>query len=369
MANVYTKMGSYPEQDVTFLLKDLSSIEMEKSTEERERSIQSGAHYSEMLPIEYKPTASYMDLFYQSLEESKQKVAEAVAVVAEQIVKKRGFQTVLCSLARAGTPIGVLIKRYIRKTYGLDLPHYSISIIRDRGIDENALHYILKEHPGFEIAFIDGWTGKGAISKELQKAVLDFEQKYGIRLSSELAVLADPGYCTSVYGTREDFLIPSACLNSTVSGLVSRTVLNNRWIHADDFHGAKYYEELIDEDVSNLYVNTIEEAFSELNANVQEKAETLLAQGTPPDWRGMTSIEAIGQEFKIDNTHLIKPGVGETTRVLLRRVPWKILIQPGSREKLKHILLLAEDRGVPVIEYANMSYTCCGLIRPLEQSS
>lgn len=92
MANVYTKMGSYPEQDVTFLLKDLSSIEMEKSTEERERSIQSGAHYSEMLPIEYKPTASYMDLFYQSLEESKQKVAEAVAVVAEQIVKSEVFK-------------------------------------------------------------------------------------------------------------------------------------------------------------------------------------------------------------------------------------------------------------------------------------
>ena len=50
----------------------------------------------------------------------------------------------------------------------------------------------------------------------------------------------------------------------------------------------------------------------------------------------MTSIEAIGQEFKIDNTHLIKPGVGETTRVLLRRVPWKILIQPGSREAQAH---------------------------------
>ncbi|MFB8733064.1 cysteine protease StiP domain-containing protein [Bacillus sp. SL00103] len=46
---------------------------MEKSTEERERSIQSGAHYSEMLPIEYKPTESYMDLFYESLKESKEK--------------------------------------------------------------------------------------------------------------------------------------------------------------------------------------------------------------------------------------------------------------------------------------------------------
>ena len=61
------------------------------------------------------------------------------------------------------------------------------------------------------------------------------------------------------------------------------------------------------------------------NANVEEKAETLLAQGTPADWRGMASIEAIGQEFQIENTHLIKPGVGETTRVLLRRIPWKIL--------------------------------------------
>ncbi|MGG5829299.1 cysteine protease StiP domain-containing protein, partial [Bacillus pumilus] len=222
---------------------------------------------------------------------------------------------------------------------------------------------------GYEIAFIDGWTGKGAISRELQKAVLDFERKYGIRLSSELAVLADPGYCTHVYGTREDFLIPSACLNSTVSGLVSRTVLNNRWINADDFHGAKYYEELLDEDVSNLYVDTIEEAFSSLEPNIEEKAETILTQGMPADWRGMASIEAIGQEFQIENTHLIKPGVGETTRVLLRRIPWKILIQPGSQEKLKHILLLAEDRGVPVIEYENMSYTCCGLIRPLEQMS
>ena len=41
----------------------------------------------------------------------------------------------------------------------------------------------------------------------------------------EIAVLADPGGCVRTYGTRDDFLIPSACLNSTVSGLVSRTVL------------------------------------------------------------------------------------------------------------------------------------------------
>ena len=39
-------------------------------------------------------------------------------------------------------------------------------------------------------------------------------------------MLADPGHCCELYGTRDDFLIPSACLNATVSGLVSRTVLS-----------------------------------------------------------------------------------------------------------------------------------------------
>lgn len=30
--------------------------------------------------------------------------------------------------------------------------------------------------------------------------------------------------------------------------------------------------------------------------------------------------------YKISDVNLIKPGVGETTKVLLRRVPWMILV-------------------------------------------
>ncbi|PRR95194.1 hypothetical protein C6W24_17370 [Bacillus atrophaeus] len=368
MADVVDQLGSYAKEDVTFLLKDLSHISIEKSTEERERSIQSGTHYSEMLPIEYKPTDEYMKLFYASLEESKQKVALAAGIVAEQIFARSGKNTVLCSLARAGTPIGVLIKRYIERKYRTSVPHYSISIIRDRGIDENALHYILNHHPNGAVAFIDGWTGKGAITKELTRSVERFNQQYGTELSSELAVLADPGHCADIYGTKEDFLIPSACLNSTVSGLVSRTVLNEKWISPSDFHGAKYYRELLAEDVSNLYIETITGQFPSIEKEAEHRAALLQQKREAPDWSGLASIQSIQKDFGISNTNLIKPGVGETTRVLLRRVPWKVLIQPGSEEALQHILLLAEDRGVPVIEYENMSYSCCGLIRPAEKS-
>ncbi|MGG1688208.1 cysteine protease StiP family protein [Pseudalkalibacillus sp. NRS-1564] len=364
-----TKMGSYPDQDVTFLLKDLSDITMEKSTMEREQAIQKGTHYSEMLPIEYKPTDEYMKLFYTSLEEAKHKVAVAVGIVAEQLVAERGFQTVLVSLARAGTPIGVLIKRYLSYKYDRELPHYSISIIRDRGIDENALQFILNQHPDSSITFIDGWTGKGAITKELTKSVAEFNASTGKNLSSELAVLADPGDCSSLFGTREDFLIPSACLNSTVSGLVSRTVLNNNWIHEGDFHGGKYYSELAAEDVSNLFVDTICTQYPLIATEVEDGLQDISKEDRKPKWKGLESIENIQRDYGIANSNLIKPGVGETTRVLLRRVPWKILVHPGAEMNLEHILILARDRGVPIEEYANMSYSCCGLIKPMEKES
>ena len=63
--------------------------------------------------------------------------------------------------------------------------------------------------------------------------------------------------------------------------------------------------------------------------------------------------------------NMIKPGVGETTRVLLRRIPWKILIDSKENPNLQHILLLAKDRNVEVEEFAGMSYSCCGLIKTM----
>jgi len=65
---------------------------------------------------------------------------------------------------------------------------------------------------------------------------------------------------------------------------------------------------------------------------------------------------------------MVKPGVGETTRVLLRRIPWKILVKSIEHPDIKHILMLAEDRGVPVEEYPGMNYSCCGLIKSMEDN-
>ncbi|EKN69510.1 hypothetical protein BABA_08786 [Neobacillus bataviensis LMG 21833] len=364
--NKPAKIGTYHAEDVQFLLKDLSDVRLEDSAMNRESKIQSGGHYSESLPIEYQPPKDYVDLFWKTLQDYKQKVALCVGVVAEQIYQVKGDQTILVSLARAGTPVGILIKRYIKLRFGVSLPHYSISIIRDRGIDVNAIQYIRNEHPVGKIQFVDGWTGKGAISIELTKACKDFGQKYGVSLDDTLAVIADPGYCTTLFGTREDFLIPSACLNSTVSGLVSRTVLNEQYIGKDDFHGAKYYRDLLAEDVSNEFIDVITSEFASVMKDAAAAATEKLQDNIETGFLGMADVKKIQAEFSIESTHYIKPGVGETTRVLLRRVPWKILMRDPSSPFVKHILMLAEEKGVEVVPYPELNYLCCGLIKSVK---
>lgn len=361
------QLGSYSKEDVMFLFRDLTHVTLEKSTEEREMSIQSGKmHYSEMLPREFQPNETYMALYEEILEQNAEKVANFVTIVAEKIAAYRGVeQLILVSLARGGTPVGILLKRYFQQFYGVNVPHYSISIIRDRGIDETALHYILQQHPHAKLQFVDGWTGKGAITKELDKSITYWNQRKGPKLDAYIAVLADPGHCAHFYGTQEDFLIPSACLNSTVSGLVSRTVLNEAIIETGDFHGAKYYRELEKYDVSNAFIETIVAYYSkELMRHGKEASrnEPILAI---PTWQGLESIEDIKVRFDIRSINHIKPGVGETTRVLLRRVPWKILVNPNAQQSLAHIYLLAEQLGVELENYPDMPYACCGIIKEI----
>ena len=185
-----------------------------------------------------------------------------------------------------------------------------------------------------------------------------------MKFDSSLEVLADPCGYSNVYGIREDFLIPSACLNSTVSGLVSRTVLRDDLIGKDDFHGAKFYKELKYVDESNNYLDTISACFKNEYQNIDE---------TMNDWTediitkvGNCDVKNIKQKYDIEDVNFIKPGVGETTRVLLRRIPYKILVDDLNNQKLKHILILAKEKNVEVEEFDFKAYSCCGIIKNMK---
>lgn len=352
--------GSYAAADVGWLLQDLSHVTLEAPTEEREEAIQGGrGHYAESLPIEYEPSAAYRALYDKALAASAGRVAQAVGVVTERVLRRQA-RPVLVSLARAGTPIGILMRRWAQRRHGLDVPHYALSIVRGRGVDTVALRWLAAHHDPADVVFVDGWTGKGAIVRELSAALHEHAGATGHRFDPELAVLADPGHCVRTYGTRDDFLIPSACLNSTVSGLVSRTVLNDELIAPGEFHGAKYYAALAPADVSVAFLDAISARFGTL----EDLPELPGRDAEAPSWAGWAAVERISAAYGIGEVNLVKPGVGETTRVLLRRVPWKILARTGSEAEIEHVLLLAAERGVPVEPVEDLPYSCVGLIQP-----
>ena len=384
-------------EDVVLLLKDITGSVQPQPTAEREKLIQSGKHYSEMLPIEYVPTEKYMAVYREALEKYAKQVADAVGVLSDRIMEARGRDVVLVSLARAGTPVGILIRRYIRLKYKTDVPHYSISIIRGRGIDRNAMRYLLDRYRPEQLLFVDGWIGKGAILGELEKDIRDYPH-----VNPEIAVVADPAGVTELCGTHEDILIPSSCLNSTVSGLISRTFLRDDIIGEKDFHGAVYYGELKDSDLSYEFIETIEKYFfvedpvlssesrkpendrpekkenrepkkSRMEEKESRDIQNVRLEGKGTDstetsvlkGKGIDEVREIAAFFGIEDINFVKPGIGETTRVLLRRVPWKVLIDERYRgnPELSHVVRLAEEKQVPVEYYPLTHYKCCGIIK------
>ncbi len=351
---------SYKKDDVIVLLKDLTGTMEELSAESREKAIQSGIHYSEMLPQEHIPTKEYEALYEKALNDKKTEIAKDIAVVSEIMMTHTNGKPVIISLARAGIPVGILMKRYLKKK-GIECSHYAISIIRDKGIDINAMNYIYEKENGKveNFFFVDGWTGKGAIKNQLIEAVSELKQDSKWKnLRDDLYVLADPANITPYRGTKEDFLLPSACLNSTVSGLTSRTILNNQ-IHENDFHGAVYFEKFESIDKSNEFLDIVEAEFAKID-DVIPNEEKLNGKS------GMEIVNDICKNFHIIDYKKVKPGIGETTRVLLRRIPWKVLINTDETDSdIQHILELCKEKHIPTEKYPMGNYKVCGIIKEL----
>jgi len=354
-----TDFGSYAPDEVGWLLKDLSEVHLELPVDERERRVQlEGGHYSESLPVEYAPSPTYLALFELLLESWAGPVAEGIASLGDLVLSSRGSDVVLVSLARAGTPIGILLRRWLQQGHGLSVDHYAISIIRGKGLDREAVAW-LDENVGLErVAFVDGWTGKGAIAACLEESVTELGRQGFVGLDPQLAVITDPAGVTNLCATRADIVIPSSCLNSTVSGLVSRTVHSDVLIGPGEFHGAKFYRHLLPHDLSAHFLDAVS---SEFSSSPMPLREAIL----PPQGGGILACQAIAERFGIGDLNLVKPGIGEATRVLLRRRPACLLVRDPHDARVQHLLNLAADRGVPVEQDDGLAFEAVGLIERL----
>jgi hypothetical protein len=348
-----TFSGSYDPSDVTFLLKSVTIQTTDIA--KKEANIQSGRkHYSEMISDEARPDETYLELYQTALDASRGRIASEVMGIAAEIVARinRGempYQITLCSLVRAGVPLGVLLTRALR-LFGVDTAHYGVSIIRDRGIDANAMRHIMAERKVEGIIFVDGWTGKGAITRELIKTWRDLVGRQPV-----LAVLADPYGSADIAGSREDWLIPTGILGANISGLVSRSILNDDVVGPGDFHGTMIVDHLADIDLSRAFVDEIYDVMRKMPeddwANVvtsDDGTRSAQMQRNAAD----TCIASLLSRFGFSNRNRLKPGIAEATRAVLRRKPDVVIVSDPSDPELSALIHLCEKAGVSILHDA-----------------
>ena len=350
--------GSYDPQDVTFLLTRIALVPTPVA--EKERMLQSGErHYSEMIGVEAPPDAAYLELYEAALDRNGRRLAQDVAVLARALAGSHPGGVTLLSLARAGTPIGVLLRRALAHL-GVPVAHYAISIIRGRGIDERALDHVRRNHAPSTWVFVDGWTGKGAISAELRASVGAYAERCGEPIPSTLAVVADLAGTADLAASNDDYLIPSSILNAVVSGLVSRTILPKDHRADQAFHRCVSYEALAPYDLSRCFVDQLTPAvFVALGpagppttgAGARERAEVFL--------------HGVMRRWGVTDPNRVKPGIGEATRALLRRVPDRLVLGDPGASDVRHLELLAARSGVEVETDSEMPYRACALIRQM----
>ncbi|KAA9000142.1 cysteine protease StiP family protein [Affinibrenneria salicis] len=337
--------GSYRPGDVQFLLKP---VEMEMTpVDVKEQLIQSGArHYSDMLSQEPEPTAYHLELYAKALEQGAERLAREVIALAKALAARFGdTPIVLASLVRAGVPLGVMLQQTLR-AMGKTSWHYGISIIRDRGIDEAALTYIEQRHGTEGLVFVDGWTGKGAITQQLTRSLAG---RPGYPDQPRLVVLADPCGCSWLAATDDDWLIPFGIMGAPVSGLISRSI----W-QAHGLHGCVRCDHLARFECSRQLAETVAGwrerlGTSSVAASQWDSGEkiALLAQS-------QRLVRTLAERYGITNLNRIKPGIAEATRAVLRRVPDHILVRSRRDPDVALLVYLAQQKKIEITEVGEL---------------
>ncbi|ASN83150.1 cysteine protease StiP domain-containing protein [Deinococcus ficus] len=270
--------------------------------------------------------------FDRTLHALAARTAGLVAAVARQVMEAHPA-AVLVSLARGGTPAGILLRREAAR-HGLTWPHHSLSITRRDGLDLQAYREVLDEHPGRDVVFVDGWTGLGGVTRALEASVK----------GARLAVLSDPAGCSTYAGTYQDVLIPHALLGAAGCGLLSHPVAQRRGRHA-----AAFKPQLSGDDRTGAYLRAVS-----------------LADPLPPERGRRPSAAAdyallIAGLYGVSDPARLRAGVGEASRALLRRDPQELLLRQSGTPDTRHLEDEARRRSLPVYVHADLPYLACAL--------
>lgn len=330
--------STYLPHQVTCLFSPYAGPLLDLET--KEAALRAGSYYGDMLSQEETPAEVYLDIFDRQSDRLAAALAPSVLRLADQINAARpgGGPIALLSIARAGTPIGVVLTEVLRQRHNRTVTHYSVSAIHKYGLDRFAMAHVLARHAPSQIVFLDGWISQGRITRTIQESLKDQPS-----IDSTLFCLSDPSGIQNVTATRQDLLLPSAILNAAVSGLLSRTVQNNAGFHACVFYAD---QQLVDR--TQAFIETLLKAVNECPH--PDTAMVVPCHIQRPRAQAQLNAWCMEHHTTPENT---KAGIGEVSRSLLRRSPRLVQVDRSAEVEAEHLFYLAYQRKVP-IEVVNL---------------
>ena len=223
-----------------------------------------------MLPEEeYRPTAEALTLFERALSRSARRLALAAGVATEKILSCRGSDPVLVSLCQTGTRSG--------SCSAVGQPGGTVQHCGTTPCPWCAATVSTTTRwPTFSTATTARRSSSSTVGPARAPSLVSSQRHSttAVGATAPHRRTAWRSWSTRVTAPRslaraDDFLVPNACLNATVSGLVSRTVVTPGLVRADDFHGAKYYPELRDRDLSLYFLDTVSREFPAVRREVE----------------------------------------------------------------------------------------------------
>lgn len=157
------------------------------------------------------PEPDLDDDFWQAvagqLEQPQIRQAAQQLAAAITVYEPQPERLIFAAILRAGVPIAKWLCQMLPGSIAA-----AVSLFVGIGIDRAALARLQADFPERKMVFVDGWTGRGGVARELAQL-----------RAGPLAVLNDPWGWADFSGCQEDIFCPSACFTGLATLGFSRT--------------------------------------------------------------------------------------------------------------------------------------------------
>lgn len=157
------------------------------------------------------PEPPLSDEFWQQVAQhlDRPTLQQAATALAAAIAEwePNSERLIFMAVLRAGVPIADWLTRLLPGSQAV-----AMSLFVGLGVDQVALQTLQHDYPNHRFLFVDGWTGRGGVSRLLADLAI-----------APLAVLVDPWGWADFAGVQDDLFCPTACFTGPATLGFSRT--------------------------------------------------------------------------------------------------------------------------------------------------